>query len=108
MKDDQGRGSQRVSPLFTTSAFFETGMKPMSGTYPCFIFPGMKPCYPEVAFMLRCGSCSSKDKKLSLKNLNLRTRRSTKRDLFPSNGSLRRKSYVPLLPSFHPGVGVRC
>lgn len=47
--------------------------------------------------MPRCGSCSSKDKKLSLKNLNLRTRHSNKRDLFPSKGELRRKRYVPSL-----------
>lgn len=83
---EQGRGSQRVCPLFTPSVLFEIGVKPMSGTYPSLIIPGTKPCYPEVACMQRCGSCSSKDKKLSPKILNLRTWRRNKRDLFPSKG----------------------
>lgn len=33
--------------------------------------------------MLKCGSCSSKDKKLSLKTLNLRTPHSDEGGLFP-------------------------
>lgn len=70
--------------LFTSSVLFEIGVKPMGGAYACFIIPGTKLCYPEVACMLRCGSCSSKDKKLSLKTRNLRIQNSDKSDIFPS------------------------
>lgn len=63
-----------TNPVISGKMMRTLGLKPMVGTYTFLLAPGMKLCCPEVGCMLTCGSCSSGDRKKSLKTPNPRLR----------------------------------
>lgn len=68
------------------------GVERIAGTYTFHFAPGTRLCCPEVGCMRRCGSCSSGDRKKSLKTPNPRLRHSDKScGHFPPRGKLRRE-----------------